>query len=108
MALEIEIPEGWTAPIDLQLDDDGVASTGIGADTLTAEARDRGRNAVTLTSDLAVLTASDGSVRLTPDTGDFTAAGSPYELRIKRSFAGGGIAWYPSGEAIILKVRSWP
>ena len=103
----LDIVEGWTGPIDFQLKEDDVAANLTG-DTVIAQAVTRRRVTSVLTGDLSILAATDGKVRLTPDTGDFLAAQSPYELRFKRTLAGGGDVWYPSGEAVLLKVRPWP
>lgn len=101
----VEIVEGWTGAIDFQLTEDGTPANLTG-DTVTAEARDKTRTAVTLTGDLTVTSATSGKVRINPDTGDFPASRSPYELRFKR-VSGGLAVWYPQAEAIVLDVRPW-
>lgn len=107
MAQEIvEIVEGWSARLDFCLKENGEAKD-LSAFTMTAEAVDRNKRPVTLTGNLGTLTATAGTVRLIPDTGDFPAAGSPYELRF-RATAGSEVAYYPSGEPVAVEVRRWP
>ncbi len=101
----VDIVEGWSGPIDFQLKENGVAADLTG-DTMTAEAVDRRRQPTTLTGDLSIISATDGKIRLTPDTGDFIASASPYELRFKRTTIA-GIVFYPNGEAVRVDVRSW-
>lgn len=101
----VDIVEGWTGSVDFQLKEDGTAAD-LGSDTMIAEARDRQRQSVTLTGDLTVVTATDGKVRLNPDTGDFVSSESPYELRFKRT-TGSGIVYYPNEEAVRVNVRPW-
>ena len=102
---EVSIVEGWTGDIEFQLKDDGTAAD-LGSDTITAEARNKKRESVTLTGDLTIVTATDGKVRMNPDTGDFVSPQSPYELRFKRA-TGTGVVYYPSDDAVRLNVRPW-
>ncbi len=104
MALKVEIVEGWSGGLDFQLLNDGVAQN-LSTMTVTGQSRNRLRQLVDLASDVSVLTATDGTVRLTPDTGDFPAANSPYELRFKVVDAATNIVFFPSGEAVVLIVR---
>jgi len=101
---KIDFVEGWTGPLDFQLKGDGtvVDLTGL---TVTGVSKDKKRNAVTLTSDVSILDATDGKVRMTPDTGDFEAENSPYSLRFKVVDGSTGIVFYPSAEAVVLIVR---
>jgi hypothetical protein len=103
--IKVEIVEGWTGPLDFELLSDGTPQnlTSIG---VSGRALDRDKQSVTLTSDVTIVTATEGLVRLTPDTGDFSASGSPYELRFMATDGAGGIVFYPSGEGITLIVRS--
>ena len=78
--------EGWTGPLDFQLFNDGTAQD-LTSITVTGEARNRLRQAVTLSGNVTVLSATDGTVRMTPDTGDFLAVDSPYELRFRATDA---------------------
>lgn len=102
--IKVEIVEGWSGPLDFSLLNDGVAQnlTGI---TITGQATNRLAQLVDLSSDVTVLSATDGQVRLTPDTGDFPAEQSPYELRFKAVDGTNAIVFFPSGEAITLIVR---
>jgi len=102
----VGIVEGWTGNLDYRLKDDDTAADLTG-DTVVAMAIDKKRQTVTLTGDLVVLSATDGTVRFNPDTGDFSADLSPYQLRFRRTTAG-GVVFYPNEEAIMLEVRPWP
>ena len=102
---KVAIVEGWTGNMDFQLKEDGVPAN-LGGDTMVVEARDRTYAPVTLTGDLTVISATDGKVRINPDTGDFLAAKSPYTLRFKRTMLS-GVVFYPNDEAVRLDVRPW-
>jgi hypothetical protein len=102
--LQVEFVEGWSGPLDFELLNDGAAQD-LTSITVTGQARNRLMQAVDMTSDVSILTATEGKVRLTPDTGDFPAAHSPYELRFKAVDGTTGIVFFPSGEAVTLVVR---
>lgn len=102
---KVGIVEGWSARLDFTLKENGVAKDLTGF-SLSAEAMDRSRTAVTLTGNLMALVATEGTVRMIPDTGDFTHAGSPYLLRFKATDAS-EIAYFPSEEAVVVEVRPW-
>jgi hypothetical protein len=104
MALKVGIVEGWSAPLDFQLLNDGVPQN-LTAMTVTGQARNRYRAFVDLASDVSVTTATDGLVRLIPDTDDFMEANGPYELRFKVVDSATQCAYFPSEEAITLIVR---
>lgn len=101
---KVNIAEGWSAPIDFQLFNDDVAQD-LTNMTVTGQAYDRLKNAVALASDVSVLTATAGKVRLTPDTDDFVEEGSPYELRFKVVDSGNAAAFFPSAEPVAVIVR---
>lgn len=102
--LKIGIVEGWSAPLDFQLLNDGTAQD-LSSMTLTGVAYNRVGLAVDLASDVTVLSATAGTVRLTPDTGDFPRDGSPYDLRFKVVDNTTQSAFFPSDESILLIVR---
>lgn len=104
MAVKVEFVEGWTGPLDFQLLNDGAAQNLSGL-TITGQAINRLRQTVDLSSDVSQLSATGGTVRMRPDTGDFPAADSPYELRFKCVDAATDTVFFPSGEAIYLIVR---
>lgn len=106
MAEEVEIVEGWSAALPFVLYENEAVKDLAGL-TVTAEALDRSKNAVTLTGNVSLSSATGWQASLVPDTGDFPAAGSPYELRFKLVDGSGHVAFSPSGEAIIVKVRPW-
>lgn len=102
--LKVEFVEGWTGPLDFQLLNDGVAQD-LTSMTVTGQARTRLATTVDLSSDVTVLSATAGTVRLTPDAVDFDNAFSPYELRFKVVDATTAVVFFPSGEAVTLIVR---
>jgi len=102
--LKVEFVEGWTGPLDFQLLNDGVMQD-LTTMTVTGQARNRLNALVDLSSDVAILTATEGKVRLTPDATDFDNALSPYELRFKVVDATTAVVFFPSGEAVTLIVR---
>ena len=102
--LKVGIVEGWSAPLDFTLLNDGVAQN-LTSMTLTGVAYNRVGVAVDLSSDVTVLSATAGTVRLTPDTGDFVQSGSPYDLRFKIVDSSTQSAFFPSDESIALIVR---
>ena len=102
--VKVEFVEGWTGALDFELLSDGVAQN-LTSTTVTGQARNRLNQTVDLSSDLTVTGTTSGQVRLTPDTGDFPANGSPYELRFKVVDQASSIVFYPSGEALTLIVR---
>jgi hypothetical protein len=101
----VGIVEGWSARLDFSLKENDAVKDLSGL-TMIAEALDRRKQPVTLTGDLTIISATDGRVRLTPDTGDFPPAGSPFELRFK-AVQGGEVSYYPSDAAVKVEVRRW-
>lgn len=102
--VKVEFVEGWSGALDFELLNDGTAQN-LTSTTVTGQARNRLNQTVDLTSDVTVTDSTGGQVRLTPDTGDFAAEGSPYELRFKVVDSSAAIVFFPSGEAITLIVR---
>jgi hypothetical protein len=102
--IKVEFVEGWSGPLDFELLNDGAAQD-LTTMTVTGQARNRLNALVDLSSDVTVITATDGKVRMTPDTGDFQSEDSPYELRFKVVDAGLAVVFFPSGEAVNLIVR---
>lgn len=102
--LKVEFVEGWSGPLDFELLNDGAVQD-LTSMTVTGQARNRLNTLVDLSSDVTVVTATEGKVRMTPDTGDFQSEDSPYELRFKVVDAGLAVVFFPSGEAVNLIVR---
>ncbi len=102
--IKVEFVEGWTGPLDFQLLNDGTAQNLAGT-TVTGQARNRLLQLVDLSSDVTVTSATDGQVRMTPDTGDFPADQSPYELRFKVVDGTTATVFFPSAQALTLIVR---
>lgn len=102
--VKVGIVEGWSAPLDFQLLNDG-SPQNLTNMTLTGVAYNRIGVAVDLTGDVTVLSATAGTVRLIPDTGDFAKDASPYDLRFKIVDSSTQSAYFPSDESILLIVR---
>lgn len=102
--LKVEIVEGWTGPLDFQLLNDGAAQD-LTSMTVTGQARNRLNTLVDLSSDVTVISATAGTVRLTPDAVDFESESSPYELRFKVVDVTTAVVFFPSGNGINLVVR---
>lgn len=102
--IKVEFVEGWSGPLDFELLNDGAVQD-LTSMTVTGQARNRLNTLVDLSSDVTVVTATEGKVRMTPDTGDFQSEDSPYELRFKVVDAGLAVVFFPSGEAVNLIVR---
>lgn len=102
--LKVGIVETWTAPLDFQLLSDGSPQDLTGM-TVSGVARNRYEQFVTLAGDVTVLDATDGQVRLIPDSGDFAKEDQPYELRFEVVDGASERAFWPSEEAILINVR---
>lgn len=100
---KIGIVEGWTGNMDFRLLADGSPQNLTGM-TVAAVGYDRLKASVAFSGDVSILSATGGTVRLTPDTGDFLESGSPYELRFKVTDAGLDV-FFPSEEPISVTVR---
>jgi hypothetical protein len=105
VAILVDVVEGWTAAIDMQLNADGVAVNLTGA---TVELILRGVDGARVGSsgNLSIINSTGGQVRYLPDVGDLVARRSPYRARFKVTDAAAKIAFYPSGESDSWVVRS--
>lgn len=99
----VGIVEGWTGAMDFRLLAGGSAHNLMGQ-TVSAVGYNRLKQTVVLTGDVSIINTTGGTVRLTPDTGDFLEEQSPYELRFKVT-DGGEDVFFPSEEPISVKVR---
>lgn len=103
MALEVGLVEGWNGPVEFRLRSDGDVQD-LTSWTMEGELYDRNGSIVSATDDVAIMTATAGHVKLTPDTDDFRVSGSPYRLRFRGTFAGETV-YFPSEEPICITVR---
>ena len=101
--MPLNIAEGTTANLDFTLTADGAAVNLTGA-TVTLVLKDKDGTEITTTSDVSVVTASEGKVRYAPDSTDLAAAVTPHRARFKVVDSGGLIAYYPSGKADIWTI----
>ena len=98
----VDIVEGWNAALDFRLVSDGSPQDLSGL-TVKGQCYDRLGNQVDLISDISITSATQGRVRLVPDTQDFLITGSPYELRFYST--ANGFEFWPSAEHIQILVR---
>ena len=101
--LEVGLVEGWNGPVEFRLRTEGTVHDLTGY-TVIGELYDRHGSIISATDDVAIVSATAGRVKLTPDTGDFSVSGSPYSLRF-RATLGGEAVFFPSEAAICITVR---
>jgi hypothetical protein len=102
--MTLELVEGWTGPVPLTLQADGVAAVLTGL-TVTAQLYDRDGTAVDASGDVTVTSAAVGQVEWNPDAVDLDADLSPYELRFKARDASSLDVFFPNGLAVTVLVR---
>lgn len=97
--------EGQTDRLLLPLLDDGAAfdATGFTVSGVTITARDG--TVVNVSGDFDWLSGSTSTVYYDPDAGDFVAAKSPYNVRVKVTDADGKVRFYPNTERARIRVR---
>lgn len=108
MSLVVEIVEGWTGPLDWQLQTCSTSFSIAGTDHVAAYIYDRNEVVVTTsTGVITEVTAACGHVRFAPCTScQFKAANSPYTMRFRVQDSAGTVVFFPNADAIYLKVRS--
>lgn len=91
----LEIVEGWTGPVDMQLKKNGspVSLTGC---TVTLVLRGKDGLNIDTASNISVLDAPTGQVRYLPDAGDLVAAKTPHWARFRVVDASSKIVFFPS------------
>ena len=95
---EINITEGWSGPVDLQLQADGTVYDLTGK-TVAFILRSRGNVefvATTSGSQLEQVASSCGIVRFTPSSGDLAVCDQPYTGRV-RVTSGTQSVFFPNG-----------
>ncbi len=95
--ITVELTEGWTAAIDMQL----VTSSGafdVTGGTVDLVLRDKDGQQVTTSSNVQIFTASQGVIRFNPDAGDLQARRAPYSARYRVTDAVSKVAYFPSGK----------
>lgn len=103
--MPIEVVEGWTGPIDVQLQADGIPPNLTGA-TVDLILKGKDDNAVTTSGNVTIIDAGAAKVRYLPDAADLVAAKSPYRARYKVTDGIGKIVFFPSDRPDAWKV--WP
>jgi len=101
-----EVIEGETARLTIPLLEDGAAVniTGFTMSDLLITGSDG--TAVTTTADFGVVSASAGTVYYDPDADDFSAAKSPYRVRVKMTDGDSKVRYYPNGASAQITVRA--
>jgi hypothetical protein len=94
----IEITEGWTGPVDLQLQADGAVYNLTGATVALIKCDACGVEwiATTSGSQFEQVSSTCGIVRYTPSTGDLLVAGHPYLVKV-RVTSGSAKVYFPNG-----------
>jgi hypothetical protein len=99
----INITEGWTEPLDFELQADGVARPLIGA-SVAFLVWDKSNNVVTHTGTAVITAEATGLVRYSPVAGEFLATGSPYRYRWQITQAG-KVSTHPNKATETMNVR---
>lgn len=94
--MDVQLTEGWTGPVDVQLLADGVA-VNLTSCTVALVLTGRDGVAVTTTGNVTIIDAAAGKVRYSPDAADLDADQSPYRARYKVTDVLGKIVYFPSG-----------
>jgi hypothetical protein len=99
----VTIVEGQTATLDWLLKANGMPQN-LSDMTVEAVIKTSGGKEVSATGDIT-FTSSSGIVRLAPDAVDFRSYRSPYTLRFRVTDLAGKIAYFPSGDPVVIAVR---
>jgi len=99
----IEVVQGWTGPIDMQLKADGVAVDLTGM-TVVLILKDKDGTSVDTAGDVSILDAATGKVRYLGDPTDLVAANSPFRARWQVTDGAGRVVYFPSGPPDVWKV----
>jgi hypothetical protein len=102
MAITINVVQDWTGPLDFRLEADGSAVDLTGTTPLLILSEENGAS-ITLAGTSALLTATGGTVRFTPATGDLIKGG--YRGRWKITDGSSNDVYFPNEEADTWKVR---
>lgn len=103
----IELTEGWTGSIDLQLQADGSAYDLSGKDVafIKSNACDVEWIATTSGSQFETVASTCGIVRFTPSSGDLAVADSPYTVKV-RVTSGTTKVYFPNGAGDVWTIYS--
>ena len=99
-----EFTEGWTAPIEYDLLNDGASFDGSGM-TPGIALMDKDGKSVPVAGSVEWAAASLSRIRFNPDANDLLAAKSPYTVHFRVTDAL-RTATYPQGEGFIWNI--WP
>lgn len=102
--LTLVLVQGWTGPVPLTLEANGVGAPLTGL-TVTAQLYDKDGTVVNTDSDIAVTSAGAGEVDWNPDAADLNVDLSPYELRFKGRDSNSKDVFFPNGLAVTVLVR---
>ena len=108
MADPVEIVEGWTGRLDFQLQYCSTSLNISANDRVSSWLYDRtGAVVTTSTGTVTEVTASCGHVGFSVCTScQFRATLSPYELRFHIKDVNNDVVFFPSGDPILIRVRS--
>ena len=95
----LEIVEGWTGPVDMQLKKNG-APVDLTGCTVSLILRGSDGVAIDTAADVSVLEVATGKVRYLPDAEDLVAAKTPHWARFKVTDASSKNVFFPSDRAM--------
>ncbi|MEZ5421128.1 MAG: hypothetical protein R2708_27840 [Vicinamibacterales bacterium] len=101
----IEIVEGWTDRLSLQLTEDGAAFDGTGLTVSALDLVDCDGTVVTPGGTVAWLTQASGTIYYDPAAADFVATKSPYRARVLVTDGAGDKRWYPNDAPAVIVVH---
>lgn len=104
--MPLDIVEGWTGPIDMQLKVDGTSLVLSTGETVELILKRSDRETVSTTGEVVVVTATCGVIRYSPSVLDFVAKWSPYFARFKVTDATGKIVFFPNARPDTWSVHS--
>ncbi len=96
-----DITEGWTSPLDTQLQLDGAAFDASGM-SVASEIHGRDGVAVVVTTTWQIQATSVARLALT--AGQLTVSKTPYTVKFKVTDGSGKIAYFPSGDPMFINV----
>jgi hypothetical protein len=101
-----DVVQGWTGNLDFQLKVEGTPAILSTDDTVSLILRRADGVLVSTTSEVVIISASDGKVRYTPGATDLLTRHAPYGARFKLVDPLGKVVFFPNGRADLWNVHS--
>jgi hypothetical protein len=108
MQIQLDLTEGWTSPIDydLEIQTNGAwASFNATSMTPSLVLKDKDGTVIAFAGTVSWQTAATSRIRFSPAATDFVNSKSPYTLHWKVTDTSSKVAFYPQGEPIIIVVH---